>query len=528
MGSPISQPNIGIQLLPAAVVDAFDDRRDLVIGAVASGGAAVDGALNQNVHLLTNTELQALFGTGELYFRIQYFRSANGGYSPLDVIAITPTTGTQATATFVVSGGPAAADGSFELTILDGEQFNITVDFEEGDATTDVATAIDAALTAFSGTKPWTNGVATSTVTLTAVDGNEFPNLNAILIDGDTSAVTVEDIVVTPTQFSGGIFGNTLTSAMFNVISGVRYTGINWPEYLSSQFSLLGDELDSRFNVSSGIFDGVGFMGQSDDADTLTAAALLLNTQTLVMGGNDRVTTPVIPQPADWTMAYFQGTRARRLTPGAPISDFIVTTSGPLDASGGPALASLPYFNTPLALTPVTVATDQFTFTEQQTLEGGGVSYWGVNTSGNEMITGPFVTTWMTDSAGNENDSFKYLNYVDTGSACREVIYNTLKSVYAQSRLTEGDLIPGRSMANAASIKSELLRIYKRLADEALTQAGRAAESYFSTNTTVTVDLSTRSATIAGPLPIVTQLGVATYDLQLAFTVGQTGTQITF
>ena len=89
-------------------------------------------------------------------------------------------------------------------------------------------------------------------------------------------------------------------------------------------------------------------------------------------------------------------------------------------------------------------------------------------------------------------------------------------------------MIPGRSMANAASIKSELLRIYKRLADEALTQAGRAGESYFSTNTTVTVDLSTRSATIAGPLPIVTQLGVATYDLQLAFTVGQTGTQITF
>jgi hypothetical protein len=120
------------------------------------------------------------------------------------------------------------------------------------------------------------------------------------------------------------------------------------------------------------------------------------------------------------------------------------------------------------------------------------------------------------------------LNYVDTGSVCREIIFNTMQSTYAQSRLTEGDLIPQRSMANADSIKTELLRIYRRLADEALTQAGREAESFFSANTTVSVNLAQRSVTISGPLPIVTQFGVATYDLQLAFTVGQTGTQITF
>jgi hypothetical protein len=82
-------------------------------------------------------------------------------------------------------------------------------------------------------------------------------------------------------------------------------------------------------------------------------------------------------------------------------------------------------------------------------------------------------------------------------------------------------------MANAESIKAECLKIYKTLAGLALTQAGNDAEQYFSSNTTVTVSLADRSATISGPLPIVTQLGTINYSLQLSFTIAGTGTQIT-
>jgi hypothetical protein len=106
-------------------------------------------------------------------------------------------------------------------------------------------------------------------------------------------------------------------------------------------------------------------------------------------------------------------------------------------------------------------------------------------------------------------------------------MFRVLKSTYAQSRLTEGDLVPDYSMANAESIKAELLRIYKFLTTKALTQAGRAAESFFSTNTNVTVDMSTGLVTITGPLPIVTQVRNINYALQLSFTIEGTGTQIT-
>ncbi len=523
MGSPVSQPRIGIRLLPAALVDAFADRRDLIVGFTAVGGTATSEVLQQNVQNLTNAQLISLFGTGELYYRIQYWRSGNGGYSPLDVLPISPTTPAFATASFQFTGA-AIEDGTLVFEILDAESTTVTLNVSDGDANTAIAANLNTLLSNVSNA-PWTVATVTDTTTLTSIDGSAFPDLNKIKVTG-----SVANVSIVTTQFTGGGNANVLDGDLFDAIAGIRYTGINWPEYQVDDLNLLANELDARFNVTAGIFDGIGFMGQNADAASLISEALTHNTQTIVIGGNqlDGDDLPVIIQPADWIMAYFQGIRARRLTPGASIADFIVSTNGPLDNTGGPALASLPYFNTALALTPVTIATEQFDFTEQGQLENGGVSSWGVNLAGSEMITGPMVTTWTTDAAGNPNDSFKYLNYVDTGSACREIFFNTLKATYAQSRLTEGDLTPGRSMANAESIKSELLRIYRALANQALTQAGGDAESFFSQNTTVTVDLATRSVTIAGPLPIVTQLGSIDYDLQLAFTIGSTGTQITF
>jgi hypothetical protein len=144
------------------------------------------------------------------------------------------------------------------------------------------------------------------------------------------------------------------------------------------------------------------------------------------------------------------------------------------------------------------------------------------------MITGPIVTTRTTDAAGNENDSFHYLNFVDTGSVCREIFFRNLKATFAQSRLTEGDTIEGYSMANDLTIKAELLRIYRVLAGVALVQAGDEAEQFFATNTNVSINLAQRSATIDSLLPIVTQLGTINYVLTLQFTVASTGTQTVF
>jgi phage tail sheath gpL-like len=528
MGSVTSNPKINISLLPAAVVDAFADRRDIIFGQLGTTGSptGVSDALNTNVQAMTTTEIKTLFGIDSYLTNcILDWKTSNASVSPLDVVAVTAGAGNAATGT-ITFVGTATSAGEYKVSIVDEEKYQVTVPIpdtsDETAAALAVKTACDLLVDAV-----FSSGVSSGIYTATANDTGTNGNHYGIKIEG-----VVPGLVATIASFqtlATGTGAPTITSTL-DAIEGIRYTGVIWPEDWVT--TALITEFESRFNASNAIMDGTIFQGKTAVyADDLAAGALL-NSQVIVLMGSALLALadikgPAVVRPADWVASEFAGTRAKRLTPGASIADSIITTSGGLDAFGGPSLASLPYFNTPLKLTPTTPASNQWTGTEQLALEGAGFTTYGVNSAQNAMIMQPVVTTWLTDGGGNPNVSFSYLNYVDTGSACREIFFNVLKSTYAQSRLTEGDLIAGRSMANAESIKAELLRIYRVLAGLALTQAGREAESFFATNTDVTVSLADRLVTITGPLPIVTQLGTINYAMSLSFTIEGTGTQIT-
>lgn len=530
MAGVTSNPKINISLLPAGIVDAFADRRDLIVGQIGPAGTAISGQLYTNVNAMTRDEISVLFGTSSnIVLTIFMWFQGNGGYSPLDVIAVAPSgTGVAASST-VTATGTATADGSYTISIVDKRRYTTTVSIPSGTIQNDIATAINTGLVGIL-EKPFSNSVATNIVTIAALDKGTGGNSYGIEIEGVVPGVTLA-----LTAFLSGANDPTLTT-LLDPIDGRRYTGLLWPTQFLSDTSETANaitEFESRFNASNAILDGVIFTGKHDTFANALSNVQARNTQVFCIMGNNQLDEtfykgPAILQPADWTAAYFMGVRSRRTTPSAPISDFIVTTQGSLDVFGGPSLASLPYFNTPLNVTIVTLPENLYNQTEQGSLETDGWTTFGVNPANNTMIMGPLVTPWTTDAAGNDNVSFHYLNYVDTGSACREIFFNTLKAVYSQSRLTEGDLIPGRAMANPESIKSELLRIYRVLSNAALTQAGREAESFFAENTTVTVSLADRQATITSSLPIVTQLGSINYALRFTFTVGETGTTVTF
>ena len=234
MGSPVSQPRIGIRLLPAALVDAFADRRDLIIGLTATGGTTPDQVLVQDVQNLTNTQLVSLFGSGELYYRIQYWRSGNGGFSPLDVLPIAPATPTFAAGSFQFTGA-ATENGVLTFKILDAESVTVNLNVTSGDANTAIAANLNTLLSNVSNA-PWTVATAVDTTTLTSIDGNEFPDLNKIEVIG-----TVPGVSVAVTQFTGGGNANVFDNTLFDAISGIRYTGINWPEYLVDDLNLLAN-----------------------------------------------------------------------------------------------------------------------------------------------------------------------------------------------------------------------------------------------------------------------------------------------
>ncbi len=209
--------------------------------------------------------------------------------------------------------------------------------------------------------------------------------------------------------------------------------------------------------------------------------------------------------------------RALRLTEDANISRFVISRDGSLDRFGGMEIASLPYFNTPVPELPLQDIEDGFSKDEIDDLKAAGVAVIGNNRANTGVILGEAVTTYKTDAASNEDITFKFLNYVDTSSAIREYYFNNYKARFSQHRLTEGSLIRGRAMANAASIEAFSTQLYQELANRVLVQDGEPYLQFYKENLVVELDLSTGTASVQMRTPIVTQLRAILGTIQIEF-----------
>lgn len=514
--STTSNPKVTIQLLAAQLAQTVKGRTDLIAGSVPSGATAVDGQLYTDVAKKTKSELDSLFGVNsDIRNRIYQFILSNGGYSQLDVKTVAEGgAGTVAVGTITLGTGVGTAteDGIYYIKVVDDRQFSVKVTVKIGDTDDAIATKIATALSAtLYPTMPVVvavDGVDDFKVNFTSVDKGSIGNNYKLTLEGTVAGVGTP-VVVEPTGGSN----DPVVTTFFDNLQSSRFTGINWPTAWSDQVTIVKDFLDARFNTSNAILDGVAFIGLLGDYATVKAVVDSHNSQSLCYGGAKED----VFQPADWTMANFQGIRSRRLTTKAPLGEYITTTAGTLDVIGSPALASLPYFNSPLYRLNVVDPNLLYSNQEQEELEEAGFSVYGTNDAQNGMITGSMVTTYTTDIAGNPNESFHYLNYVDTASICREYFYNNLKARFSQSRLTNGTLVPNRSIENESSIRAEFGKIYKQLSLLALTVAGSEAEKFFGENLDLVLDIAGRSVTASLKIPIVTQFGRMDVVAQLNF-----------
>ena len=515
--SIVSNPRISIALLAAQLAQTIKGRRDLICGQlIGSAGSAVAGTLYTDVAKKTKSELDSLFGVNSnIRNCIDQFISSNGGYSTVDVKVIAAPVGEANKCEIdFASGVTATEDGEYTFKIADDRQFSKTISVKTGDTIADFlgnvynAYFTDAGAPANFPFSPGGGGVAGTAITFSTTDTAKIGSDFQIEIEGNVAGIGEAAVTLTASTAS-----DPDVSDFFDNLQSSRFTGVVWPWGWNSQASVLTDYLDDRFNASNAILDGVGFMGYSDTFANVKAFVDSKNSQSLCVGGYSKS----VIHPADWAMSNFAGIRARRLTVDAPIANYITTTSGVLDAFGGPALASLPYFNSPMNQMSVVDPNVLYSSIEQSELEEAGFSVLGVNSAENQMITGPMVTTYTTDIAGNPNDSFHYLNYVDTSSICREYFFNNLKARFSQSRLTNGSLVPGRSIENEESVRAEFSKIYKELSLLSLTVAGAEAEKFFKQYLNVTLDLASRKVTATFQLPIVTQLGNMIVTAQLNF-----------
>jgi phage tail sheath gpL-like len=426
------------------------------------------------------------------------FRKVNE-VTDLTALPLDDAAGTNATAVAAVTGA-ATVDGTLYLSVGSVNEFRAKIDITSGDTATEIGDAIVTAFTLFTNA-PFTFVNSTGTVTFTSTHDGTISNDWPIKVEG-----VVPGVAVTLTGWASGATDPSLTGIL-DVLGNRRFTTIVWPS--AYDLAVVETLLNARFNASNRILDGIVVQTKADTlanlktyADQNSPSVVLVGTQAIALDtrkGNQFMEMP------DIISARIAAVRSLRLTTDAILTP-ILTTSAPADQFGGKHTGSLPYFNTLLPSTLPPEAADEFIDVELDELKDAGVSVIGANRAFSASILGTFVTTYLTDIAGNPEESFKYLNIVDTSSLIREYYYENCRRRYAQTRLTGGDLIQGRDMANQGSIKAFLSQLYDELTVDTLTQAGATPKKQFTDNLVVTVDLVNQKAIVAMAPPLVVQL----------------------
>lgn len=522
------------------------DQSVLVIAQLGTSPSTTAGLLYQNVpDQKFNTVLgdfppnspEKMFGEDSpITVIVRKFREINK-VTPIDVIPVTDPETTEPVSAFTVVG-PATSDGVLTIQVGSPDyEYNIPITNADTDVV--IATAIEAAINAEPSSLVTASRVTQAITLNSKYSGEAARNLVTFRITNLTATgVTFDAVELNPPNDILFMYPGLL-----DPIGNKRYQTIICPfghELLDHPESVggLSDVVEKLWNVDGLVQDTMFFSGatasRSGDSDPIANALPLLNEQQLTFFSDispDFDTTPLngLSAPLDICnfvfdtiesiVAKLAAIRSLRLTPGESIAQFVDASNGPLDSFGGAALASKPYFNMPLpGITLVDKPGYGFDQTEIDNALDAGAWTIGANQAGSP-ITGEVPTTYKTDIAGNDDVSYKFLNYVDTISSVREYFFNNLISRFAQSRLTNGDVIRGRDMANQETIAVYCELLYQDLSgpDFVLVEAGESSFAFFKRKLVVTIDTATGRATVDMVVPIVTQLREILATIQLSF-----------
>ena len=512
----ILQPKVTVNIVNASQAVTNTGQRILVVGQKVASGTAVAGALTQSI--ANGGAENALFGRTSQLAKLVRANKVRNQSIQIDAIALDDAGGgTAAAGAFVVTGTATEAG---TLTIIVGSELNHSFSVAVASGTT--ATAVGDLIVTALGLDldlPATAVNTSGSVAITAVNKGTYGNSFGLEIRGSIAGLSTS-----VTAMAGGATDPTLT-ALFDVVGDARYQAIVWP--YPDSLSVLTAFLNPRFNADGKVLDGVGFTAKADTFSNLKVLGAAPNSQSLVVIGDKLESEtnykgPSIVEIPMVKAAQLAGFRSLRLdSSGVSIADLIITTNGPLDSFGGPALASKPFFNMPFAdLLPIRVGRG-FDDSEIEDLKSNGISLLGNNPAGNTVVAGEIVTTYLTDTAGNPDVTFGFLSYVDTASQAREYRYNNYRARFAQSRLTEGDIIKGRDMANELVIRSYSKRLYQDLSgvDYVLLESGEDALNFFNENLIISIDKALGKVTIQSTDPIVTQLRELAITSKIAFSI---------
>lgn len=514
MVQTVSNPNTTFNIVPRDQTLGTEDIRDLIVGQKTSGGSAAAGELFTDLPK-TNAEINSLFGANShLAMVCRAYRRKNP-ITNVDVIPLADGGSATAATAKLTLAGTVAAPATITVVPASDIEHRYTVDLITGDTASAVRTKINAQLDL--GTfQPFTyadDDTSGTHIVFTAANGGKVANNWPIAVIGNVPGLTI-----TATGWTGGATDPTLTN-IFDVIANIRYTGVVWPAaYPITEPKNL---LDARKNVDNDVMDGRAFVYINDSLANAKTAATSANSSEIVYLTNKpnayaQAKGPHVLAPPDTIAAEVCALRSYRLEPDVSISH-IVANNETLDQFGGVHLNSLPYFNTPLAGHLPPIKGSGYTNGEQLECEASGLAVVGGNQGNGSIILGDITTTWLTDAAGNEDDTWKYLNWRDTHGAIREIFQRNFKKRFAQHRLTVGTPVAGMAYADEKTLRGYALELYGFCGNKALVALGRDSRVKFEQTLFVQIDPSQRKATLGFDVVMISQLGAILGTVKFSF-----------
>lgn len=514
--SIIKQPDTTVNKASASLAAGLDTQKLLILGQKTSKGSAIAKSLYKDVE---EANIDTLFGknsalsvTLKAVFE-EFDKTQSPNLPRVDVIPLDDNVGgSNASGSIAFSpSGPATdldKNGSIFFNICGKE---VELELTEGD---DISAEIPQSFEALVSdeTLPLDVSEAGGTVTMEFKNKGTINNNGTILVEGLSEQggnYYFGNMQVTVTPFSGGATDPDTTDIL-DVVEKIRYQTLSYPVEYGTD--LATDFLDSRFNVSNDIKDGVAVLKNTGTRTALKALLDTLNSQSVIYLCNKSVSEDNFDGGEDLELDYVNAARcaairALRLTTNASLANIIpAAINGANDAFGGAHMASLPYMNTPISGAPLQPEGKGWTDTDIVSLFASGGSVVGNNRTGSSVIMGEFLTTYKTDAAGNEDLTWRFLNTVDTMSVCAEYIFNNIKKDFVQNRLTTGKVIRGYSMTNKQSFTSKLQEYYLSLADLALVPKSQEAVNFFINNLSTVINTVSGKITTTAQWPIVVQL----------------------
>ena len=508
----VARPSVTFDIIRSGRRAGLDGLRTLITAQITASANIPAGVLVSDIPQSDLATIRAMVGAdSHAYMVLSEYRRHNE-YTAVDFMPFANAQGATA-ATFALQwAGTATSNNSLYVTCADKRHRN-KVDVSSGEGPAEIIAKLTAAVND-DRWMPFTQADdGTNKNVFTANNAGSHANDWPFYVEGFVPGITYT-ITVTPGS------GDPSLTGIFDQMQSTRYTNIVWP----STWDLIKpkDFLDARKNLDNVVMDGFCHSYRNLPLAGVKALRASLNSDSIIIHTNEPTSEddwkgPHIPKAPDALTAEFVAKMDLREEDGVSISH-IIADNNPLDQFGGLHTITKPFFNTPIDA-PLPRAGTGYSEAEIVELVSSGVSVMGANRSFTGLVMGEVVTTNTHDLAGNEDDTWLYLNWALTHRRIREYFVNNYRKAFPQHRLSHGAAIEGYAIATVGNLKSFGLKLFNDLAAIAVCEQGEDAQKYFLTHSSWEINMAARRAIINLVVPIVSKLASINGTIKTTFEV---------